>query len=89
MQFSEAAPSITKNLCDLEQPWVGRRGLSTEREHCSKVNGKWPFLGSAGLQGQLPLGEQREAAFLSGTSGARAEVETLTSTSPSPLRSLL
>lgn len=38
--FSEAA-SRGKALCNSEQPWVGHRGLQTERELCLKVSGTW------------------------------------------------
>lgn len=56
--FSKAT-SKTKTSWDLEQPHVGRRGLSTEREHCPKVNHtlwgcKVTFLSdSAGVRAQV------------------------------------
>lgn len=37
----EHSPKVSSKMkagCDLEQPWVGQRGMSTEREHCLKVS---------------------------------------------------
>lgn len=53
------AVSRTKTTCNLEQSWVGCRGLSTKREQCLKVSSDGRFWGVLGygnnwmVQGRL------------------------------------
>uniref|UniRef100_A0A2D4I2L4 Uncharacterized protein n=1 Tax=Micrurus lemniscatus lemniscatus TaxID=129467 RepID=A0A2D4I2L4_MICLE len=65
-EFSKIASRI-KALCNPEQPQIGQRGLSTEREPHLKISNTWQIRGSAGPHMQLCLGTQCKAACLSGS----------------------